>query len=876
MQILDIKVLKGPNLWSNYRQKLIVVTLNIKHYENLPSNLLEGFPERLLDLMPSLHEHHCSRGAAGGFLQRLQEGTWLGHVVEHVALELQYLAGMDCTFGRTHYADKKNTYYVIFSYEVANAGVYAAKAAVRIVEKLAKGEKYDSLEEDLNTLRDIWSNEGLGPSTRAIIQEANRRGIPYRQMTHDSLFILGQGVNQKKIWSALTSDTSSIAVDLASDKELTKKILASSYIPVPKGVTIKTQKQLKEASKLLRFPLVIKPVNGNHGRGVTTNITKAEQTLAAFKIAKKISNEIIVEHYIPGFDYRILVVNYKFVAIAKRKPASVVGDGESTIQQLIDKINLDPNRGKEHDNFLTEIVVDDITMSILEQHQLSLDSVLPFGKEQHLKYTANLSSGGTSEDVTDQIHPKNIFLFERIARLLNLNLCGIDLIAKDICIPITEDSGAILEVNASPGLRMHLFPEKGSKRNVAKAIVDLLYPEGKSSRIPITAITGTNGKTTTARLIAHFARNEGYNVGLTTTDGIYINEHLITKGDCSGPNSANVILQDPLVDFAVFECARGGILNQGLGFDKSNISIVTNITEDHLGLKGIESIEDLREVKSIVARSTFDDGYAILNADDDLVYTLKEELHCNVALFSIQNNNLRIQEHCNKGGIAAYIEDNKIVVNQGEFKSILAQVKDIPLTHGGTAPFMTQNILCAVLAGILHRFDILNITRALKNFLPTPDNTPGRMNLFDIYGVKVLVDYAHNTAAFIELQKYFCHIPSNRKIGILGCPGDRRPEDIKNVGFYAAQIFDEIIIRHDEDGRGKTNEEITNHLKTGIESVNPALPVTIISNEIEAIEHALKQATPGHFIAYFPEDIFTAIELLGDVSLKYPSKVLTS
>ena len=861
MKILEIQVLNGPNYWSKKRKKLMVMTIDLEHYEFLPTNLLPGFNDSIKKLIPSLYDHRCSPGVLGGFYMRLDEGTWLGHVIEHVALEIQTLAGMDCGFGRTYGANKEGVYQVIFNYELENAGVLAAKAAFELVHTLAAGKAYNELENTLVTLNTIRESEQLGPSTASIVHEAQKRNIPVRCFKNSSLVILGQGCNQKKIWATVSSQTSSIAVEIASNKELTKSLLEANFIPVPKGITVKNLEELDKAITNMGFPLVLKPLNGNHGRGVLTHITTKEKAIIGFEIAKKISESVIVERLIKGEDYRLLVVNYKMVAAAKRTPAQIIGNGIYTIQELIEHVNKDPKRGLDHENMLTRITVDDATLSILMEQNLSLDSILPPGEALYLKGTANLSAGGTACDVTDLVHPDTIHMAERIARLVQLDICGIDIIAQTISEPINQKNGAIIEVNAGPGLRMHLDPSEGKKRNVASAIIDMLYPEGTPATIPVVAVTGTNGKTTVVRLIAHLAKKASYNVGFTTTEGIYLQDHLSYSGDCSGPLSSSTVLSDSLVDFAVLECARGGILRSGLSFDECDISVITNITEDHLGLKEIHSLEDLARVKSVVAYSTKQKGHSILNADDDLVYKIKQELTCNVALFGLAESD-RIKEHCSAGGLACYIENEFIIVKNGKNKHYLAQLNDIPLTLNGTATCMIQNILPAVLAGVISNIPLTEIANALYEFLPVSDNLPGRMNVFNFHDYQIMIDYAHNEGAYIELNKYIKKLTSKRKIGIISATGDRRPKDIQNIGYYAAQMFDEIIIKHDKNGRGSSNEYLTELIKQGVvlSKLNPK--VHVISDEFEAVHYALQHTTPDTFIFYAPEDVFSAINFI--------------
>ena len=872
MEIINIKIMRGPNYWSTYRRQLIVMKLDLQECEAYPTNKINCFAERLETLMPSLYEHRCSEKKPGGFFERIRKGTWLGHVIEHVALELQSLAGMPCGFGRTRSAKKKGVYHVVFAYQVENAGVYAAKAAVRIIQALKDDTPYD-IQKDIDELAKINRTEGLGPSTQSLLNAARKRRIPFRRLDNNSLIMLGQGVNQRLLEATMACTTSSVGVDIASDKEETKRILAEGHVPVPKGKTVFTVEELKTAIQAIGFPLVIKPVNGNHGRGITTNIQNEEEAGLAFQKAQTVSAEVIVENFIKGHDYRFLVINYKLEAVARRTPAMIIGDDRSTIKELIEKINSDPNRGEGHEKILTRIKIDEQTIGILAEKNLTLHSILPFGEILFLKDTANLSTGGTARDTTEHVHPFNIFLAERIARLVNLDICGIDIVAEDITKPITEKSGAVIEVNAGPGFRMHLAPTKGVARNVGDPVIKMLYPNGAPSRIPLVAVTGTNGKTTTTRLIAHLAKNAGHSVGYTTTDGIYIQDQPIHHGDCSGPASAETVLRDPIVDFAVLECARGGILRAGLGFDKCNISIITNITEDHLGLEEIHTLEELAKVKSVVARSTFDDGYAILNADDDIVYGIKDELDCNIALFSTQENNERVISHCEEGGWAAIIEKGHFTICKGEWRIRVAKVNEVPLTFDGRAACMIKNILPAILAASLSDIDTKVIRKALQSFVPGPELTPGRMNIFSFRDFEVMIDYVHNTDGFKQLKEFMSTVNAAWKVGIIGCAGDRRDEDIKNMGRSAAEMFDEIIIRHDRDGRGRTNEELTNLITEGIQSVKPAAPVSVISDEVEAIAHAMAHARKGTFIVVSSDDLQRSIEFLTAQKQGKPSLV---
>ena len=866
MKILETKVMRGPNFWSNYRKKLIVIKLDIGELEQRPTNKIEGFLERIEKLLPSMYHHECSEGHPGGFFHRVEHGTWMGHVVEHIALEIQSLAGMECGYGRTRSTKVEGVYHVVFSYEHEKAGLYAAKAAVRIAEALILGQEYD-LQNDITELNYFKRKLSFGPSTGSIVAEAKKRNIPFKRLSEGSLVTFGYGNKQQRIRATITGNTSGIGIDMAGDKDETKRILQNAYISVPKGLLVYDEDDLKNALNTVTFPIVLKPVDGNHGRGITTNITTVEQAIAAFNVAKSISKEVIVEEFIQGSDYRFLVINYKLVAVAKRTPAMVMGDGKLTVAALIEQTNKDPKRGDGHENVMTQITVDDITNTILAKKNISLSHVLPLGEILFLKDTANISTGGTSTDVTDLVHPENVLMAERVARLLNLDICGIDVVAKDINIPLTKEVGGIVEVNAAPGLRMHLSPSKGLARNVAEPIIDMLFPDNQNGRIPIIAVTGTNGKTTTTRLLAHIAKQAGHKVGYTTTEGIYIQDKAVNIGDCTGPVSAEAVLYDPTIDFAVLECARGGILRSGLGFDNCDISIVTNVTEDHMGLKDIHTIQDLAKVKGVVARSTSDKGYSILNADDDLVYKIAEDLSCNVALFSINENNERINAHCKNGGMAAIIEKGYLTICKGEWKTRIEKIVNIPLSLNGRAEAMIKNILPAALAAVIQGFKTEDIRTALKSFIPSAEQTPGRMNIFKFDNFDVMIDYAHNTDGFLQLQKFMHKTSATVKVGILSATGDRRDEDILNVGKLSAQIFDEIIIKHDKDLRGRTKEEITKLLLEGIYSERK-IPVQIISNELDSIQYALDNAKPGSFNVILADGVLKCIEYVKNAQLK--------
>lgn len=861
MRILDIKAMRGPNHWSVKRHKLVIMRLDIEDLEDKPTDKIPGFFERISTLMPTLYSHRCSEGHEGGFYERLKRGTWMGHVIEHIALEIQTLAGMDTGFGRTRSTGQHGVYNVVFSYIEEPVGVYAARAAVRIAEALVEGKEYD-LAADIQKMRELREESRLGPSTASIVDEASARGIPWIRLNKHSLVQLGHGVHHKRIRATITSKTSNIAVEIACDKEETKDLLESYEIPVPKGRVVRTEEGLKDALEVVGFPCVIKPIGGNHGRGATIGIKSLEEAIPALHKAKEVSRSVVVERFITGFDHRLLVIDHQFVAAAKRTPACVTGDGQRTIAELVAEVNTDPRRGYGHEKVLTQIDIDDHTLKILAKRDMTPESVPAKDEVIYLKATANLSTGGTAEDITEIVHPFNVFLAERISRIIDLDICGIDIMAPDLTSPITENGGAVLEVNAAPGFRMHLEPTSGIGRNVAEPVVDMLFPPGAPSRIPIIAITGTNGKTTTTRLTAHIMRSVGHKVGMTCSDGVYIMNRMLMKGDCTGPVSAQFVLKDPLVDMAVLETARGGMLRSGLGFEHCDVGVVTNIAADHLGLQDINTLEDLAHVKSTVPRSVRREGHVILNADDELVMAMRKQCEAKIALFSMDENNRVLRQHLKLGGLGAVYENGFITISKGEWKLRIEKAVNVPLTYGGKAVFNIQNILPAVLAAYTQGVKIEELRQALMTFVPSAAQTPGRLNLFQFRNFQVVVDYAHNPHGFEALGRFVAKVPDSPKIGVIAGVGDRRDEDTVNLGKLSARMFDEIIIRQDRNLRGKTDDAIIELLVQGIKEVDPNKKYTIIKKEEEAIRHAIGNAPKGAFVVLCSDVVPDALALV--------------
>lgn len=861
MKILKVQALRGPNLWSVQRKKLIQMRLDLEEMEQYPTNKIEGFRERLEQMFPTMIEHRCSEGVRGGFFMRIEKGTWMGHVIEHIALEIQSLAGMDTGFGRTRETKTPGVYNVVFSYVEENVGMFAAESSVHIAEALIAGTTYD-LEADILKMKEIRERVRLGPSTGSIVEEAVARDIPWIRLGTNSLVQLGYGVHQMRFQATITCKTSNIAVDIACNKEETKRMLEMASIPVASGSICVDEEDLEHTIKKIGYPIVIKPLDGNHGKGASINVVTWEDAKAGLAHAKQYSRRVIVEKFITGFDFRILVIDNKLVAAAKRVPAHVLGDGKLTIQELIDVTNKDPRRGYGHENVLTEITVDRDTTDLLDKLGYTLETVPNNGETVYLKSTANLSTGGTSVDVTDMMHPENIFLAERIARVIGLDVCGIDIMAENLTQPLKDNGGVILEVNAAPGFRMHLAPSEGLPRNVAAPVIDMLYPPGKPSRIPIIAVTGTNGKTTTTRLLAHIVKNNGYRVGFTTSDGIYIQNHMLEKGDTTGPLSAEYILKDPTVEFAVLETARGGILRAGLGFSRCDIALITNIREDHLGLNDIDTLDDLARVKSVVVRSVKKDGWAILNAEDDQCLKIANDLSCNIAYFAMDEENPIVKKLSKEGKIVAVYENGFITIKKGDWKIRVEKVLHIPLTLGGKAKFMIQNVLAATLASYLYGFKTEDISLSLQTFIPSVAQTPGRMNIFEFKRFKVMIDFAHNPAGYSAIEDLLSNIEATRKIGIIAGVGDRRDEDIRDCAEIAARMFDHIIIRQEKHLRGRTEQEIIDLILEGIQLANRPVTYEIIPKEIEAIKHAINIADDGTFITALSDVVTNAIDIV--------------
>ncbi|MDQ3321975.1 MAG: cyanophycin synthetase [Acidobacteriota bacterium] len=861
--------MRGPNYWSGYWKRLIIMRLDLEDYEEKPTDKIENFYERIVEVVPSLNSHGCSYQEAGGFLKRIEEGTWAGHVIEHLALEMQTLAGMDTGFGRTRETSQKGIYNVVFSYFEEAVGRFAARAAVRLFLDLAEGKPVEAIKktlaEDIQEMREIRENVRFGPSTGSIVEEAERRGIPFIRLNDQSLVQLGYGINQRRIQATTTDKTNMISVDIAANKAATKKLLGEMGVPVPKGFRIFDADEIESAVENIGFPIVVKPLDANHGKGASIGLNFLEEVRRAFVKAKEFSRGIIVEKMLAGADFRALVVDNKLVAVAERTPAHIVGDGKKTIQDLIDRENENPLRGYGHEKVLTLITVDSQTESLLAAKNYTLETVLPDGEIFYLKATANLSTGGTAIDRTDETHPANVFLFERIAKIVGLDVAGIDVIAPNVSEPLTENGGGIIEINAAPGFRMHLAPSEGIGRNVAEHVIDMLFPPGKPSRIPIIAITGTNGKTTTTRLIANIIKGSGCVVGFTTTDGTYIQNNQILTGDNTGPVSAQLVLKDPSVQVAVLETARGGIIRSGIGYDHCDIAVVTNVAADHLGLKDVNTLEDLARVKVVVPRSVSRRGFAVLNAEDDLVYNMGKLVDGECVYFALDENNKRIQKHSRKGGLSCIYENGFITLLKGRWKVRVERAANVPSTYGGRAEFMIQNALAATLACFVHGVSLEDIRVGLTTFNAGAAQTPGRLNFIEVGQATVLIDYAHNPAGLSALEKFIGQMPYEHQTVVMNGTGDRRDDDLREMGQLCGAYFERVIIRRGHHLRGRDEGEMYRLLQEGIKEGGRAASVEIIPESRDAIYKAVKNSKKGELIVVLGDDVANDIFIVNQL-----------
>jgi cyanophycin synthetase len=866
LTIVETRVYRGPNYWNYDPAIKLIVDLGI--LEQFPTNTIPGFTEALLEMLPAVGQHTCGTGRVGGFGDRLAEGTWVGHVAEHIALQLQREAGTEVGRGKTRGTGEPGRYHVVYSYAEETVGVAAGKLAVRLVNHLVEADATFDFGAELEALILLAERAAFGPSTQAILDEAALRDIPWIRLNEQSLVQLGHGIHQQRIRATMTSKTASLGVDIASDKKLTNKLLAATGVPVPRSDVVRGEEAAVIAARRIGYPVAVKPLDGNHGRGVMLNLTDDDAVRAGYRVAREQSRAggVVVETYLTGNDYRCLVIGGVLRAVAQRVPAHVDGDGVSSLEQLVEITNADPRRGIGHEKVLTRIKVDDESIAYAREQGFEMSDVPPRAQRVYLKRTGNMSTGGISIDRTEEAHPENVEIAELAARVVGLDIAGIDLVCPDVSLPVRETGGGIVEVNAAPGFRMHTNPTEGEAQYVAKPVIDMLFPPGAPSRIPIVAVTGSNGKTTTARMIAHVMKGMGRKVGLTSTDGIYVDGRLVRRADSSGPKSASMVLQNPTVDFAVFEVARGGILREGLGYQRNDVAVVLNVTGDHLGLGGITSMRQLAEVKRVVVEAVPRDGVAVLNADDPLVAAMSRHTSGSVIYFSMDPEHERLKFQASRGRRAVTLEQGRngemIVLRQGRKSMDLVWTHLIPATFEGRARMNVQNALAATAAAWAAGAHLHDIRQGLRTFTTSYFMAPGRMNMFELDGYRVVVDYAHNPPAMAALGDFVerLSVPSaggarapvtGRRIAVIATAGDRRDDDIVELGRVAARSFDEIIVREDANNRGRPRGDTAALIVRGVEAAGTDGRVTAVStilDEIEATRAALDRAAPNDVV----------------------------
>lgn len=868
MKILSRNVYLGPNVYALFR--VIRMTVDLGELEEWPSGRLgEGFVDGLLQALPSLNEHGCSYGEPGGFVRRLREdeGTWLGHIFEHVAIELQNVAGARVTFGKTRSEGEPGVYNVVYEYEQEDVGLEAGNLARALLMSLLPKElrpddadpDFDFAEERDDFIR-FAQRRALGPSTASLVRAAEERNIPWLRLNQYSLVQFGHGKWQRRIQATITSETRHIAVEIASDKEETNQLLGDLGLPVASQRLVRSPRGAAEAAERIGFPVVVKPLNANHGRGVSIRLTDKDQVREAFDVAREHSRTVIVESFIEGLDHRLLVVNGALVAASKRVPGHVVGDGQHTIAELVDQVNQDPRRGVGHEKVLTRIELDRQADKAMEKAGYDAGTVLAQGEVLYLRSTANLSTGGTAVDVTDVIHPANRDMAVRAAKAVGLDVAGIDFLTTDITKSYRTHGGAICEVNAAPGFRMHVAPSEGTPRDVAGPVMDMLFPPGSPARIPIASITGTNGKTTTSRLVAHVLKGAGRHVGLTTTDAVYIDGHKTVEGDMTGPAAARMVLRDPTVDVAVLETARGGMLRRGIGYRRCNVGAVLNVAADHLGLRGIDTLEELAKVKRIIAEIAQDT--CVLNADDPLVLAMADHTPADVVCYvTMDPNHALVKEHIRAGGRACVLEAGMgghmiTIYDKGAHVPIL-WTHEVPCTLDGKALHNVQNAMFAAAITYSMGTNLDEVRHGLRTFDTTYFQAPGRMNIFDDHPFRVILDYGHNPAAVQAMVATTDRLEvDGRRILVVAAPGDRRDQDITDIAKACAGHYDHYICRRDDHTRGRDGDEVPRMQRAALLEAGVAEEaIELIPDERQALARALELAQPGDLLMVFGDNI---------------------
>lgn len=857
VSIRTIRVLRGPNLYAY--MPVLQIVMDIGEYEERPSNSFPGFTERITAWLPGLYKHECSVGRPGGFIERLNRGTYLAHISEHITLELQTLMGFDVGFGRARGTGETGVYNVVIAYKEEAPARAAFETALRMVLAAMHNEPFDP-EGEIEKLLQMADSYRLGPSTACIVDAARRRKIPIRRITPTgSLIQLGYGKYQRRIQASETSLTSAIAVEICQEKPLTNHMLRAVGVPVPEGIVVTTPEAAWEAAQEIGLPVVCKPEDGNQGKGVSVNLTTEAQVKAAFTIADGYRGDVLVESYIEGDDYRLLVVGGQMVAASRRDPARVTGDGLHTIIQLVEMVNQDPRRRPGHSSSLTRITLDEAAALVLAQQGFTLMTIPELGQVVRLRSNSNLSTGGTATDVTDDVHPSNRSMAELAAQILGLDVAGIDMLCRDIARPLVEQNGAIVEVNAAPGLRMHITPYQGQARDVGEPIMDMMFPPGTPSRIPIIAVTGTNGKTTVTRLIAHMYETARFIVGMTCTEGTYINKERIIMGDCSGPKSAAAVLLHPQVEVAILETARGGIIREGLAFDACTVGVVTNLSSDHLGQGGINTLEQLARVKQVVVEAIHRDGAAVLNAEDTYVAEMAAETDGKIIYFAHSPEQHIIKAHLAEGGTAVFIHNGMVTVGVGELRVELVEIARVNFTYGGKIRFQVANTLAATAAAWGAGLNPAMIARALTTFRTDAATMPGRFNVSETKGVEIVLDYGHNEAAMRAFGEGIGALSPRRSVMVLGLPGDRRDHDLLATMDATLPFVDEWILHDLGDRRGREPDALPHLLAT---HVPEGKPYHIAENQHVAVFAAWKLCKPGERLIIIADVVDEALETM--------------
>ena len=860
MKILKVNKLRGPNIWANY--PVLEAWVDLEEMKDTSSEMIPGFNERLMGWLPTMVEHRCSIGERGGFFVRLRRGTYMAHILEHVTLELQSLAGTPVGFGRARETNTDGIYKVAIAFKEEKLALACLDRAFELIQAAINDTPYD-VAKVAAELKEFAYDVCLGPSTRSIVDAAKAKSIPWRRLNEGSLVQLGYGIHQRRICTAETDSTSAIAESIAQDKELTRSLLRSIGIPTPEGRAVESAEDAWEAAEDIGLPVVVKPQYGNHGRGVATNLQSQEQVIAAYNAAREEGRSIVVERHAPGDDYRMLVVGGKLVAAARREPAHVVGDGQSTVQKLIDKVNEDPRRSDGHSTSLSLIKIDAVALGVLLAQGMTPDTIPPVGKKVLVRRNANLSTGGTAADVTDEVHPDVARHAIEAARVVGLDIAGVDMVAQDISQPLQGQRGVIVEVNAGPGLRMHIEPSSGKPRPVGESILDMMFPGTSNGRIPIISVTGVNGKTTTTRLIAHLVASSGKKVGMTCTDGIYVGGRRIDSGDCSGPQSARSVLMNPFVEAAVLETARGGILREGLGFDFCDVGIVTNIGEgDHLGLSDIETIEQLSKVKRCIIEAVHKNGFGVLKANDPLTAEMAEKCKGRVIFFAIDENDPVLTNHRVKGERVVFVRNGRIFTAEGAEETPLTTLDQIPLTHQGRIQFQVENVLASVAACWGVGMSVEQIVLGLESFSAHMDKVPGRFNLLEVHGATVIADYGHNSSSLLAIIEALEQFPHSHRTVVYSAAGDRRDIDMIRQGEILADHFDRVILYEDQYLRGRKPGEISSIFKRGMDSGKRVKEVYDFVGWEKAVEHALNLIKAGELMLLQADTIDETVQYL--------------